>query len=282
MQLQRFDSIEEFWHCAQTYLLQHEIENNVLLSICYTLLHNRERYSDKPYLAIVQTSDEILAVAIRTPPHKLLLSKTKNLAALTLIAQNLQHQKLLPGVMGLVPEVERFSHTWQTLTGQSYQRSVETKIYQLTEVLRVATANGHLRPATEGDRSVLIKWLGAFLEAIGKEVNEHIEREVDNRLKQQNTYLWEDSAPVSLVSCKQVLPKVGRINLVYTPPEYRRKGYASACVATLSQKLLDRGCSYCLLIADVANSTANHIYQAIGYRPICDWHEYSFLKKEQT
>ncbi len=40
-------------------------------------------------------------------------------------------------------------------------------------------------------------------------------------------------------SSKQVLPTIGRINLAYTPPEYRRKGYATACVTALSQKLLD-------------------------------------------
>lgn len=28
-----------------------------------------------------------------------------------------------------------------------------------------------------------------------------------------------------------------------------------------------------------ANPTSNHIYQKIGYRPICDWHDYAFLPK---
>ncbi|MFN6462352.1 MAG: GNAT family N-acetyltransferase [Nostoc sp. DedVER02] len=56
----------------------------------------------------------------------------------------------------------------------------------------------------------------------------------------------------------------GLLNLAYTPPEYRRKGYATACVAALSQKQLDQGCRHCFLIADLANLTANHIYQAIG------------------
>lgn len=54
MQLHRFDNIQEFWHCTQAYLLQHQVENNVLLSILHTLLHNPERYLSKPYLAIVK------------------------------------------------------------------------------------------------------------------------------------------------------------------------------------------------------------------------------------
>lgn len=279
MQLHRFDNIQEFWHSTQAYLLQHQVENNVLLSISHTLLHNPERYLGKPYLAIVQTSGQILAVAIRTPPQKLILSKAQNMDALRLIAQDLR-QEQLPGSMGLAFEAEIFSQTWLALTGQFYQRSVVMKIYQLTAVQRVSTARGYLRLATEGDRSVLIKWLSAFLSEIDEAVSEDVEHQVDNRLKQQNTYFWVDSTPVSVASSKRVLSTIGRLNLAYTPPEYRRKGYATACVAALSQKLLDYGCRHCLLIADLANPTANHIYQAIGYRPLSDWHEYSFTFKQ--
>ncbi len=279
MQLHRFDNIQEFWHSTQAYLLQHQVENNVLLSILHTLLHNPERYLGKPYLAIVQTSGQILAVAIRTPPQKLLLSKAQNMDALRLIAQDLR-QEQLPGTMGLAFEAEIFSQTWQALTGQFYQRSVVMKTYQLTAVQRVSTARGYLRLATEGDRSVLIKWLSAFLSEIDEAVSEDVEHQVDNRLKQQNTYFWVDSTPVSVASSKIVLPTIGRLNLAYTPPEYRRQGYATACVAALSQKLIDCGCRHCLLIADLANPTANHIYQAIGYRPLSDWHEYSFTSKQ--
>ncbi|MCC5651349.1 GNAT family N-acetyltransferase [Nostoc sp. XA013] len=279
MQLHKFDNIQEFWDCTQAYLLQHQVENNLLLSILHTLLHNPERYVGKPYLAIVQTNGEILAVAIRTPPQKLILSKAQNMDTLRLIAQDLR-QEQLPGIMGLAKEVEIFSQTWQTLTGQFYQRSVVMKIYQLTAVQRVSTARGYLRLATESDRSLLVEWLAAFLSEIDEAVSEDVEHQVDNRLKQQNTYFWVDSTPVSIASSKQVLPTIGRINLAYTPPEYRRKGYATACVAALSQKLLDQGCHHCFLIADLANPTANHIYQAIGYRPLSDWHEYSFTSNE--
>jgi uncharacterized protein len=279
MQLNRFDKIQEFWHCTQAYLLQHQVENNFLLSILHTLLHNPERYLGKPYLAIVQKSSEILAVAIRTPPQKLILSKAQNMDALRLIAQDLR-QEQLPGSVGLAKEVEIFSQTWQALTGKFYHPSVVMKIYQLTAVQRVSTAKGYLRLATESDRSLLIKWLSAFLSEINEAVSEDVKHQVDNRLKQQNTYFWVDGTPVSIASSKQVLPTIGRINLAYTPPEYRRKGYATACVTALSQKLLDQGCRNCFLMADLANPTANHIYQGIGYRPICDWHEYSFTSKK--
>ena len=61
-----------------------------------------------------------------------------------------------------------------------------------------------------------------------------------------------------------------RIGAVYTPPEQRRRGYASAVTAAASQAQLDQGRRWCFLFTDLANPTSNRIYQAIGFRPIRD------------
>jgi uncharacterized protein len=276
MQLHRFDSIDKFWDKNQAYLLQHEAENNLLLGVVNTLLHNPDRYRDPPYLAMVEIDGNVLATAIRTPPRKLLLSKASNLDALTLFARDLDRESL-PGVMGLVPEVEIFLQASQGLTGQSYRLLMEMRIHQLTALQPSISANGHLRLVTEKDRALLREWLPAFDAETGLDVIEDVERIVTNRLNKQDTYLWEDdNVPVSLAAGMQFSPTAARIGPVYTPPAYRRKGYATACVAALSQKLLDEGCDRCFLLTDLANPISNHIYQQIGYISVCDWHEYSF------
>ena len=63
---------------------------------------------------------------------------------------------------------------------------------------------------------------------------------------------------------------------MYTPPAERKKGYASAAVAALSQRLLDEGSPRCFLFANAGNATANKIYQALGYEPVCDFRLYDF------
>ncbi len=63
---------------------------------------------------------------------------------------------------------------------------------------------------------------------------------------------------------------VVRIMSVYTPPEHRRRGYASACVAAVSTWARAQGVDTCVLYTDLANPTSNKIYQAIGYRPVED------------
>jgi uncharacterized protein len=278
MELQRFHSIQEFWQEAEAFLLLHEAENSWLLGIAYTLLHHGDRYPHVPYLAIAKTNNSILAAAIRTPPHKLLLSKAQNLDALTVVAQDL-HQESLPGVAGLVFEVEAFVQIWQNFTGQSARRTVEMRIHELTSVQPVASVKGDLRLATEGDCALLMKWIPAFFCEVAEIDYEPIEQIIESGLKRQSLYLWEDSTPVSLAASKRS-EHFTRIGLVYTPPEYRRKGYATACVASLSQKFLDQGCLRCFLLTDLANPTSNYLYRKIGYQPISDWHEYSFISKQ--
>jgi predicted GNAT family acetyltransferase len=66
------------------------------------------------------------------------------------------------------------------------------------------------------------------------------------------------------------------VGMVYTPPEFRGRGYATSCVAQLSQQLLASGFEFCALYTDLANPISNHIYARIGYRPVADGIMYRF------
>jgi predicted GNAT family acetyltransferase len=89
--------------------------------------------------------------------------------------------------------------------------------------------------------------------------------------------LWEvEGKPVSMAGYVGPTTNGIRIGVVYTPPEKRNKGYASACTAELSQYLLDRGFRFCFLLTDLLNPTSNHIYQQIGYEPVCDVDRFDF------
>ena len=59
--------------------------------------------------------------------------------------------------------------------------------------------------------------------------------------------------------------RVSRISRVYTPPENRGHGYASAVVANLTKLQLDQGKKMACLYADARNTAANSIYRKIGY-----------------
>ena len=67
-----------------------------------------------------------------------------------------------------------------------------------------------------------------------------------------------------------------RIGPVYTPPEQRGNGYATALVAEQSAWLLAGGRRFCFLYTDLANPTSNAIYERIGYERVADAAAYIF------
>jgi predicted GNAT family acetyltransferase len=73
-----------------------------------------------------------------------------------------------------------------------------------------------------------------------------------------------------MVSAVRDTPNSAGIGAVYTPPQFRNRGYASTAVATLSRQLLDAGRRSCFLYTDVANPLSNAIYARIGYEPLDD------------
>jgi len=91
------------------------------------------------------------------------------------------------------------------------------------------------------------------------------------RLSTKKIYVLEvNGIPVSMAGYTRELQTAIGVSFVYTPPYYRGKGYASSCVAQISQMALDKGFTKCVLYTDLLNPTSNSIYQKIGYTPVCD------------
>jgi hypothetical protein len=90
-------------------------------------------------------------------------------------------------------------------------------------------------------------------------------------------YVLEDGGmPVSIARIGRELPTLSVVNLVYTPPYLRQKGYASALVAAVSHKILEQGRLSCVLYTDAANPVSNSIYKKIGYVHFGDTLEIKF------
>ncbi len=278
MKVYRYEDASQFYERVKDYLLRDEALHNVQLALCHSLIHNPESFKEKPLLATVEAEGDIVAVAMRTQPRNLLLSKIQDFGAIEAIAQNLYlTENSLAEVNAPNAEAKAFAETWRSLTSQSYEIKMALRAFQLKQIEKISQATGELRQATERDRQLLIDWFEAFVvEALGIAAT-NTERAVERHLQRGTAYLWQDETPVSMACNVGITPNGARISTVYTPPEHRGKGYASSCVAALSQTLLSRGHKYCFLFTDLANPTSNHIYQAIGYQSVGDLYDYSFV-----
>lgn len=279
MQLRRFVNPTTFCDQAEPFLQQHEVAHNLLLRICQQLRGNNPRFRPA-YLATVEVGEQVVAVAIRTPPFPLVLSMVEDVTAIAMLAEDvLIADPQVPGVNASQAEADLFAERWDKLTGQSYRLYMALRVHQLTQVQALPPTRGTLRVAEKGDRELVATWFIAFQQEALEETrtDEEALDWADRQIETHTLYLWEDgNRPVSVACGFAASAQVGVVNFVYTPPAYRKQGYATACVATVSQALLDQGYSYCALFTDLANPTSNKIYQAIGYYPVCDWHHYKF------
>ncbi len=277
MQVHLIDDPSAFLEQAGRFLLEDEARHNLMLGLASTLRDHPERYPDFG-LWLVEQDGEPVGAALRTAPHNLVLARARDERALDALAQAVDEE--LPGVVGGLPEVEQFARAWASKHGVTPQLRIAQGVFALERVEPVKGVPGAMRTATAADRPLLLEWFLAFgIEALPHPDEERLTREVDHRLAAADTgvVLWEDEQAVSLAGFGGPTPHGIRIGPVYTPPELRGRGYASALVAELSSSLLAGGRQFCFLYTDLANPTSNKIYERIGYVRVCESAEIEFV-----
>jgi predicted GNAT family acetyltransferase len=275
-----FDDPAAFLEAAAPLLLADEARHNLIIGIAGTLRDHPYHYPEFG-LWLAEDGSEPVGAALRTPPHNLVLARPRDDSALEALAAAIDDE--LPGVVAAQPEAEAFAAAWSAKTGTTPRTNRGQGVFALERVEPPAPASGRMRDAGAGDRPLVLDWFRAFAEeAIGESPDdESVAQAADHRLEAEDAgvALWEDGRAVSLASFGNPTPNGIRIGPVYTPPEYRRRGYASALVAELSERLLAER-RFCFLFTDLANPTANKIYEQIGYRRVCEAAEIVFERSE--
>lgn len=267
-----FSNASSFLAQVETFLLEAEIENALILGMAhaYTRLQNPPPIT--PYFACVADAEGIVLCAHRTYPGRLAVTNSRRPGGLGLLAEDaLGACPDVCEVVGVEPTVSAIAEVLAARMGRTAERRMSQRLHALERVDAFATAPGRLRPAREADLDVLAEWAEAFCRDIGEPAASGEARQmVDTRIRSESLFVWERDTPVSMAASAGKTPNGVRVNLVYTPPELRGQGYATACVAAVSQLLLQRGNRFCCLYTDLANGTSNAIYHRIGYRPVCD------------
>ncbi len=273
MRVSHHSAGESFLQRAESFLLQAEAENNLILGIAGSWRDYSSDLTDRPYLATVEREHAVVACALRTPPRNVMVTRAKDDALEALASDLRKVYGELPGVLAPNATAKTFSQIWARHVGAAVQPGVRQRIYQLDRVSPVNTCPGGFRPATQEDLDFAVKWAHAFTDETGAVMDE---RKAHQAIAAGSLFLWEDKEPVSMAMWQGQTPNGVRVSFVFTPMDRRNRGYASACVAALSQHLLDQGHQFCFLFTDLANPTSNHIYQRIGYHPVCDVSDYLF------
>lgn len=225
----------------------------------------------------IHDGDDLVGVALWTASHGIGLSPMPTGAAEALADRLATDQARAAMASGPEGPTGAFASRYATGTGRGATRTTGQGLYRLDTVIPPEKVPGRSRPAVPADRSLILAWLdSSHDDAEPPRPAADWGPQVDHRFATGSLmWFWEvDGEPVSFAWRTPVAAGPGphttvcRVSAVYTPPEHRGHGYASANVAAISQNALDSGARACMLYTDLANPTSNKIYQAVGYRRV--------------
>ena len=265
MQVIRYKSPTEFLSATEDLRSAEIIKTNLISSIANSVANGSHAY-ETCYWWAVKEGNKTAGVAIRTSPYGYVFSPISE-EAIRILIKEIQvgdpNAKEFSGPRSVIDKIE-------TILGVKPIESEGELIYKLT-TLNPVTQQGHVKVATEAHYALILKWMKAFIAETGI-MSYNLERNVKNAIERGVYYLLEiEGVPVSLggfAALVEVLgQKIGRVGPIYTPIEFRKRGYASVITSHITQLCIAKS-AIPTLYTQSDNLTSNKIYQNLGYELI--------------
>ncbi len=277
-ELGAYDEPGGFLAAAGKFLRTAEAENSMLYLPAERILVAPQDDDAGCYWATVSARGAVVAAAFHSPIGGVLVTAGPDQACAMIAADVAERARTPNSVVGPLASCEAFARSWRESTGQAHMLRFHLRHFELTRSPPVFAANGRARLPLDCELETLVDWNVAFVAEVElPETVEQTRRRAHNRIGNGQVRVWDDEGPVAYAGYGADASDTVRIAPVYTPPEFRGKGYASALVADLSRELFARGKRAIFLTTDVANPTSNSIYQRIGYRAVADHYHFSLF-----
>ncbi|MEU9863752.1 GNAT family N-acetyltransferase [Streptomyces sp. NPDC047971] len=205
-----------------------------------------------------------------TLPHEPALGPMPVRAARALV-HALPDAAVVTGVRGEEETAEAFA---RELCGENrtWTATRRMRLYRLGTLTPPDPAPpGGPRTAAAASVPLAASWMRDYARDIGESADVDYTPNIEPRVTEGRLRFWETGdGPVSMASVSPIVAGQARVSTVFTPAEFRGRGYAGAVTSAVSRAALEAGAEQVLLFTDLANPTSNALYQRLGYRPVID------------
>ncbi len=279
MRARLLDDVAEFAALTRPLLAADPVAHTVALTVIEYALRV------PPTVPPVLVTADGAAAALCTPPRGLITSALPPAWSPAVAGVLADAHPGLPEATGPRDRAEAFALAWSDLTGAVVQERKATRLFALGTLTAPGGVSGMVRIATTHDVDLLARWHRAFHEdaGVGLRPGEDSMAEIRNQLQAGVAHLlWcVDGEPVSHAATRPPVASMSRIGPVYTPPEHREHGYASAVTAAAAAWALAAGACHVVLFTDLANPVSNSIYPRLGFRPVHDAVEFDLSRPSE-
>ncbi|MED3538540.1 GNAT family N-acetyltransferase [Bacillus toyonensis] len=268
IQLHVYKEILHFKEDVTPFLEKNEQENNLMLGILQVA-------QEPTFMGVAKRGEEITVVFLQTEEKIQMIVATSENSEVDIVKLAKELSKVYPDIPGLIGNkeiVQKLAEEIAVLENKKTNVVMKQGVYALQQIKKKWNEDGIFREITNDELPLIEKWIYQFCEDVKlPTTKEEAERTAHTLITNNRLFGLEVDGKLVSVAAK-TRPTINNItvNFVYTPKEARKKGYASNCVAALSQRMLDEGYKTTTLYTDLANPTSNKIYQEIGYEQIAE------------
>lgn len=258
---------------AGEFLATRPVEHNLVL----TILHDRVANPEPGRYWWVTDDHAVVGVALQSPTTFFATLTPMTRAIVTTLAEAIAAAVPdLPGINGEAGTTAAFAGHWSEIRRTPATPDIGQRLYRLGRLQPPRVITGRARPASADDQEVSVEWAHSFHAETGEPPLQDPGTHMRSRIATGRLWMWDDDGPRSMVGFMRTVSGIARIGPVYTPPEHRRRGYAAACTAAVSQHILDNHADGCVLYTALANPTSNAIYRSLGFEPVAEVLRYRF------
>ncbi|MBM6646348.1 GNAT family N-acetyltransferase [Bacillus sp. RIT 809] len=267
IQLQVYENVIHFKEDVIPFLERNEQENNLLLGVL--------QVAEEPmFMAAAKQGEEVTIVFLQTVEKQVIVatSEISEEAIVELAKQLTNVYPDIPGLIGNKKIVQKLAEEIAILEQKKTTLGMEQGVYELKQVKKKWSGDGIFRAVNSDELPLIEQWIHQFCEDVKLPTTKEEAKQTAYTLITTNRLFGLEVGGKLVSVAAKTRPTTNNItvNFVYTPKEERKKGYASICVAELSQRMLDEGYKTTTLYTDLANPTSNKIYQEIGYEKIME------------
>lgn len=276
---------------ARDYLKDHEenlLKNEAVSQLVLYDAYLNQSATDKKLFGVVMEEGTPLLHFCNVTPHNMAVyaqSTGKDVTgpAAALLADYMASNRIpFSGIHAKQDICLPFMEQFKKSVNCTFLEKHSTEIMEIREVNEIKLIEGKHRLAVPEEVKLVTDWMINFqLEALASEINYEKALNKATRFIQENKlYIYEDAEqrPVSMAAASRQLANGVAINYVYTPEEFRGKGYAAANIYFMSKELLEQGNQFCTLFVDRKNPISARAYEKVGYHILEDNYEYLLLQ----
>jgi predicted GNAT family acetyltransferase len=257
---------------ARDYLASDPVEHNVIWSI----MSQRAESGAAGRYWLLEFDACPVGIVLESPPgHAAAISRMRDDYAIAMAEAICEAGHRLTGVAGEASTTAAFAGRWTECAGTAGTVEEAQRLYVLGRLAQPAGVLGSLRRAEPFERGFIIEWWSAFQIETGSPRFD-VSGAVDAGLSARRLFVWDDGGARCVARATEPLGGISRIGAVFTPPRWRCRGYASACVGALCEWVRREEGATSVLYAQLGNPGSNAIYRRLGFAAVSEVLAYRF------